>query len=278
MNAAAERPINIKASAWTIGVHLVLLLLFMFLKYSLPVSEINEEMGMEVNLGSSDEGSGTDQPMEIDDPAPAKAVVNYATAAPKSVASREILRTDDADAPAINATSQNKKQEHKNIEEIKKPSKTAHAGDKATQQQQRPRYVFTGTKGKGGNSATENVRGSSEGNTTGTGDRGVPGGTPGATNYTGVPGNGTGNMNHTLKGRSISPNRFEAEFNEGGVVEVRVTVNRNGDIIDKRILKSASPKLSVLALQKLSQARFDKKPDGDPEQFGIITIVFKTRS
>jgi hypothetical protein len=65
-----KRPlINNKALAWTIIVHALLLLLFIFLSYSVPHTNITDAGGgMEVNLGTSEDGSGTDQPMSKNDP------------------------------------------------------------------------------------------------------------------------------------------------------------------------------------------------------------------
>ncbi len=122
----------------------------------------------------------------------------------------------------------------------------------------------------------QNINGTSEGNTTGPGDRGVPGGTPGSTNYTGSPGNGKGGISTSLSGRQISPDRFEASFHEGGTVKIRVTVDRNGNIVAKSVVSSPSAELSKLAMQKLAQAKFSPSSDAQPQQFGTVTIVFKT--
>ena len=108
-------------------------------------------------------------------------------------------------------------------------------------------------------------------------DQGVQGGTPGAANYSGIPGNGTGGIGHTLSGRAISPDKFEAEFRESGKVVIHVTVDKNGNIIDKRVKTSSSPQLTKIALDKLSNARFSKSEGPEPQQFGDVTIIFKTR-
>ena len=59
---------------------------------------------------------------------------------------------------------------------------------------------------------------------------------------------------------------------------IKVTVDRDGNIIDKRIKSSPNRTLSNIALQKLSQAKFSPNKDAAPQQFGEITIVFKSRS
>jgi TonB family protein len=264
---ALERPkepfINNKALVWTIGVHALLLLLFFFLHTSTPLDKVTDVAGgLEVNLGSSDNGSGSDQPMSTKDPAEYQASVVFKSVAQQSSLPPDMMRSAEEDAPAVNNPNKRKG--------------TAPANEPGKPRPQ-PRYTYQGQHGQGGNSAMQNINGTSEGNTTGPGDRGVPGGTPGAPNYTGTPGDGTGGIRHTLSGRSISPDKFEAEFSEGGKVVIRVTVDRNGNIVDKRVVSSSSSQLTRLALEKLASAKFSKSEGPEPQQFGDVTINFKTR-
>jgi TonB family protein len=255
--------INNKALVWTIGVHTLLLLLFFLLHYKTPLSTVNEGSGgLEVNLGTSDNGSGNDQPMSTKDPAEYQASVVFKSVAQRSSLPNDMMRSAEADAPVVN--NPNKK------------NGTAQANEPGRTRQQ-PRYTYQGQRGQGGNSALQNINGTGEGNTTGPGDRGVPGGTPGAANYTGIPGNGTGGIGHTLSGRTISPDKFEAEFSESGKVVIRVTVDRNGNIVDKRVISSSGAHLTRLALEKLSAAKFSRSDGPEPQQFGDVTIIFKTR-
>lgn len=280
MNAEPEQPyINVKALGWTIGIHVLLFLLFLFAKYSSPVIETPlPELGMEVNLGTSDNGSGTDQPMNTEAPGASDAAAQNSAAASALVQQTQILQGNAPDAPAITPATNTNTTPGTATENNKKNTTAISSPNNAPSQQQRPKYVYSGGTGKGGNNATENREGTGEGNTIGDGDRGVPGGTPGVANYEGTPGNGTGGISHTLGRRTISPSRFEAEFNESGKVIIRVTVDKDGNIVDKRIKSSPSHRLSQLALQKLSQAKFSTSTDAAPQQFGEITIVFKTRS
>lgn len=263
--------VNYKALAWTVGTHALLLLLFLLLSYTIP-NEVPEDLGggLEVNLGTSDNGSGDDQPMSRKTPSEYQATVVYKSAIPvKSSVPQDIVRSDvEEDAPVIDNTT--KKATHPEEAPVKKEPKPAPKPS--------PRYTYAGDKGTGGNNATQDKAGTSEGNTTGNGDRGVPGGTPGADNYTGTPGNGTGGIGHTLSGRRISPDQFEAEFSEGGKVVIHVTVDRDGNIVNKRVKSSSSSHLTRIALDKLNNARFSKSNNSEPQQFGDVTIVFKTRN
>lgn len=268
--------IRLKAGAWTLLIHLLLFLFFWLFRYALPAPVHIEELGMEVNLGTDKDGFGNDQPMRTGMPAAFDPLGNPIPENSVADASGSILRSNDPDAPAITSTEDSSGTD---------PAATAQdrniAGSRQaipTSPAQQPRYVYSGSAGTDGNRAMSDQPGSSEGNTSGSGDRGVPGGSSGTANYTGHPGNGTGGMSHNLSGREISPRHFTAEFNEGGRVVVRVTVNRAGELIRKEIKSSPSPSLSNIALQKLSQAKFSTSRDAAPEQIGEVTIIFKTRS
>ena len=91
-----------------------------------------------------------------------------------------------------------------------------------------------------------------------------------------MPGNGSGGIGHTLTGRQISPAQFEAEFKESGKVVIHVTVDKSGAIVNKRVVSSSSPQLTKIALEKLANARFSKSESTEPQQFGDVTIIFKT--
>jgi hypothetical protein len=259
--------INNEALAWTIGVHALLLLLFFFLRYTImpPPPLVDLGGGLEVNLGTSDNGSGHDQPMSKKAPAAYQAAVVYKSVSVKSSVPKEIFRSTEADAPVVDEARHKKTPVQQPTENNPKPKP-----------QEKPKYAYAGDNGPGGNSAVVNAPGGNEGNTHGPGDRGVPGGTPGAANYTGIPGNGTGGIGHTLTGRTISPDKFEAEFHESGKVVIHVTVDRSGDIIDQRVKSSSSAQLTKLALEKLNTAHFSKSDGTEPQQFGDVTFYFKS--
>lgn len=274
--------INNKAALWTVGVHVLLLLLFILIKYSSPVMAVTQpDMGMEVNLGTDADGSGTDQPMVVGDPAAERAARQFHAAQQNQDAAKDIMQSDDADAPAVKPVQPNTAKNHNNSQtttQNNSRSTQQQATSNTRVQQQKPRYVYNGSTGPGGNGATADKPGTGEGNTTGNGDRGVPGGTPGAANYTGTPGSGNGGISHTLGGRTISPSIFSAEFHEGGKVVAQVTVDRDGNITNILIKSSPSNELTRIAKQKLSQAKFSKSTGSEPQQFGTVTIVFKARS
>lgn len=272
-----QEPINIKAAIWTVVIHLILLLLLLFITYKPPQIENIDEMGIEVNLGTSFDGSGIDQPMSVGEPVPDNAADASVSTASSTDIPTEIVESNDPDAPAINTT-ETKKTGNSNHPANSNTSNSNDRPANNNKPQQKARYVYGGSSGTGGNNAGTDVDGSSEGNTNGNGDRGVPGGTPGADNYDGTPGNGNG-ISHNISGRSIVafPPK-DAEFKEGGKVTVHITVNRAGIITGKRIVSASSPQLREIALKKVNSIRFNKSNTAPEEQFGNITFVFKTRS
>jgi TonB family protein len=275
----ADRKIDTRAAVWTAGVHILLLLLFIFIKYSSPAAQQPlQELGMEVNLGTDEDGGGDEQPMNTEEPAAKRmAATRKAAAAPKPSA-KEILHTDDRTAPSLSAPAKTKA---KDITESrvthKRVGQPAQQSNNSTVNQQ-PKYTYNGGTGRGGNAGPANTPGRTEGNGAGLGDKGVPGGVPGAANYTGTPGTGNG-ISHTLNRRSIiafpSP---EAEFREGGKVVIRITVNKNGTITNKQVVSASNGELRSIALKKLEKVKFNKSEEAPEEQFGNITFVFKTRS
>ena len=263
----------------TAVVHGLILLLLLLWHFTLPAQEATlPEMGMEVNLGTSDNGSGTDQPMDVEDPAASASSARYAASAASS--NTDVEQSEDNEAPSVATTTQAHHQHPQNNTDVRNNRSAANntVTTAHTAQPQRPRYVYQGSNARGGNSAAANMPGTSEGNTFGNGDRGVPHGTPGSPNYTGSPGNGTGGISYTLSGRTmIAFPPKEAQFRAGGRVVVRVTVARDGSITNRQIKSSSNTELNAIALRKTQQARFNASSTAPEEQFGDITYVFKIR-
>lgn len=275
-----EQQKNSKALIWTVGIHLALLLFFLLYKYTMPAVMAQEDLGMEVNLGTSENGFGDDQPEIPEDPAAAVSSVTASAASSNSNTEKEVETSEEPDAPAVNIN-RNQNNRRNNPQPVthntRNRSNTQSASTAAnTRPAQSPRYVYPGATGTGGNSAQGNRPGSNEGIGQGDGDMGVPGGTPGVSNYSGVPGGGGTSIGHSISGRNIvSRPDPKAEFREGGRVVIRVTVNREGAITDSRIVSAANATIRALALKKLQSVRFNKSTTAPAEQFGNITFNFR---
>jgi outer membrane biosynthesis protein TonB len=261
--------INGRALTWTVGTHLLLFLVFFLFRYAMPVPPPVTDAGggLEVNLGTSEDGSGHNQPMDARAPAEYKASVVYKSAPAKSALPKEIVQTTEADAPEV----ANKNNAAKNT-----VAPVAEAKPKP-RAEEKPKYSYPGDQGQGGNNAAQTKPGSGEGNGAGHGDKGVPGGTPGAPNYSGSPGNGTGGIGHTLASREMYPKSFIAEFSESGTVVIHVTIDKKGNIVAKTVISTSNPELTKIALEKLKTVHYSASDDSNPQDFDNITIRFQTR-
>ena len=271
-NTVKPRPLLI-----TLGIHALLLLFLLLWKFTLPAQlQPVQDSGLEVNLGTSADGSGNDQPMDVEDPAAAKTANARAAA---SGGQAEVVRSDDPDAPSLISNARRAANIADRPQVLRGgPDRASSPSTHNAQAQQQAKYVYEGSSGKGGNSAAQNATGAGEGITGRPGDQGVPNGTPGATNYSGTPGSGNGGYSIALGGRTIERAPTEGErFREGGRVMVHVTVNRAGEIVNKRVLSSTNTELNQIALRRLQGVRFNKSETAPAEQFGSITFVFKTR-
>lgn len=194
MSDTFERQKNAKATAVTLGVTGVLLLIMILYKWPLPSLSLPpvEEL-IEVNLGSSDFGSGKDQPLLPGEPAPSKQLA-YSPPATISTTQNNMkdVETDDknVDAPEIKRPVVAKQDATK----IDNDNRTVKTNNKpqpvVTEAPPRPKAVLgrtTGSNGNGGNGADRYEKGGNEGIAGGNGDQGRPGGVPGGKNYTGTP-------------------------------------------------------------------------------------------
>ncbi|RYY29725.1 MAG: hypothetical protein EOO04_06675 [Chitinophagaceae bacterium] len=103
---------NAKAGGYTAGICAGLLIIFLFVKWTLPVTPpVPEEEGIEVNLGNSDLGLGEDQPMSPDRPAPSEARPAYTPPKASPAVSEPVkdIETDDKDEDAPNESDSYKK-------------------------------------------------------------------------------------------------------------------------------------------------------------------------
>lgn len=260
-----EQKNNTVAWSITIGLHVLLILLFFFIKYSVPYQPHLEELGMEVNLGTSEDGYGFEQPEWIGDPADLEDNISSSTSTGEDEVRPSYTSPDGVDVLPT------RPQPTERSNQTTRRDNTQSTNVAATPQN--PRYTYQNRTGEGGNTGSSNVEGGSEGNTTGTGDRGVPDGTVGAENYEGSP--GRGNVRHNLRGRNmVSKPNDQASFNQGGTVKIIITVDNNGRILPGYIIEAPNAQLRRLAEEKLKSVKFNAVQPGPPEA-GIIYFDFK---
>ena len=221
-----------KASAWTIVVHVVLLLWFALtgLKYQDPPPE----EGIAINFGYEEDGSGANTQA-----APSTPVQNIPEPVePTPAAQEEVVTQDVEDAPVIEQTEEPVKETPKEPE-VKKPEEPVKettpdpepepdpqpTEEELEQQRKQDRLnkLFNTSK---------NGSGSGEGETTGGGDQGDPNGDPLSPNRTGNGGIGNSG-DYYLAGRDAR-NRPKPinDCNKEGVVVVKIRVDSEGRVVE----------------------------------------------
>ena len=282
---------NLKASGYTLGICILLALLFFFISWTLPVQPppVVEE-GIEVNLGNSDQGLGTDQPYLPGKPS-AQDHEKY-TPPKQAVVEKEPVKdveTDDnnkEDAPVVKKAPVTKPNATKipDKEVVKTPARPVKQPETTpTPPKPRPKALMHGVNGTGtgGNDADDYKPGSNQGIAGGHGDQGAPGGNPNSNNYTG---GGTGNsgvaISRGLAGRRITglPS-FTDDFNENAKVAVDIHVDASGTVTDASYQPRGSTtfdaSMKAIALRKARQVKFN---GGADESVGTIIFNFRVHN
>lgn len=278
-----------KAGGYTAGIIALLLVVFLFIKWTLPPppAPLLEE-GIEVNLGSSDEGFGEDQPFL---PGPPAQQEQQAYTPPKqTVAENEDVKdveTDDkdADAPEIKkppvVKPEAKKIPEKDVVKNTPKKPTTQPVTNPTPAPPKPKAQMKSVSGTGtgGNDADTYKKGSNQGIAGGSGDQGRPGGDPDSKNYTGTGGRGNSgvSISRGLQGRKwVKLPSFTDEFNENAKVAVDITVDAAGNVISAvyqpRGSTTAEAGMKAIAIRKAMQIKWNATGS---ESNGTIVFNFK---
>ena len=280
---------NRKAGLYTLLICGTLCLLLFLISWNLPFNPpVPVEEGLEVNLGNSDQGLGSDQPFLPNDPSK-QDQEKYTP--PKTVAAtKEALKdveTDDKDpdAPAVKKPPVTKPEAKKIPDKdltVRMPRKTVQPAINPTPAPPKPKAVFHGVNGEGtgGNDADHFKPGGNQGVAGGKGDQGQPGGDPNSTNYKGGGhGNGIAIIGG-LQGRRISSTpSFTDEFNENAKVAVDIHVDAAGNVTSAEYQAkgstTADASLKAIAIRKAHQVKFNT---GSDESSGTIIFNFKLKN
>jgi stage V sporulation protein SpoVS len=289
-NREFESRKNRKAGFYTLLICGSLFLLLFLISWTLPFNPpAPVEEGLEVNLGNSDQGLGSDQPYLPNDPS--KQDQEKYTPPKTAAATKEALKdveTDDKDpdpAPAVKQPTVTKPDAKKIPEKdltVKTPHKTVLPAVNPTPAPPKPKAVFHGVNGDGtgGNDADHFKSGGNQGITGGKGDQGAPGGDPNSSNY---KGGGHGNgiaIARGLQGRRISSTpSFTDEFNENAKVAVDIHVDAAGKVVSAEYQALGSTtsdaSLKAIAIRKAYQVKFN---GGSDESVGTLIFNFKLKN
>ena len=226
LTADFKRQKNIQAAIYTIAIATAILVMVWLVRFYEPiVPPPPPQEAIEINLGSSDVGSGVDQPQIPGTPAPEVQTATMPSEPMVSTASepvKDIEESDDKEATPILKPSVTKPNATKINEETKvvKATKPAVVTKPAPPQPKATMGQVRGGDGNGGNGAAIYKPGTGQGQGNGPGDQGSVGGNPNGRDYT----------PRRLGVRSVSiPSRsFEDDFKESGKIILEVTVDDNG--------------------------------------------------
>ena len=190
------------------------------------------EYGVAVNFGTTDFGSGTNQPKaptttnSEQTPEPNTAETS-AVSEPSTSKAEEIITTDDEAAIAIKKAEQEAAK--KKAEELAKAKAEAERIRKENEVKERKKKALDALMG--GISADDGNTSGSEGNDEKSGAKGQLNGDPYAPSYFGSPRTGSGGVGYGLNGRG-RPRKSKVipDCDEEGRVVVEIHVNQNGDV------------------------------------------------
>lgn len=272
---------NLKAAGLTAAVSAIIFLLFILVSWmpdQLPAQPMDQ--GVEVNLGNSDVGSGTVEPMSPGEPSQAEPAPSSQPAPAQQVAETQptVLPNAEPDAPPVNTAPKPEKKPAKNITNTPKVTRPKKVTTPAPPAPPRPKAIFKGGKStsQGGNNADSYNNSQNQGVAGGSGNQGKPNGNSNSDSYTGNGGTGTGGISITdgLGGRRVAGNyHFEDSYSHGGTVMVRVTVDENGKVTSATVdLPSGNPEIDRIAKTRAMQVTFSK---GTSVQTGRLKIRFE---
>lgn len=232
--------------------------ILLFLGFTTPLPLPGDE-GVEVNLGSSEQGLGDFQPEE---PALSRPVTPPPTRVEKI--EEKVVTQDTEEAPAIETSKEVAKEEA-----AVEPEEEKEVVEKAPEVN--PAAMYKGKSKESAETISEGIAG-------GEGDQGAPGGDKDAKNYLGKGGFGDG-PDWSLAGRTPKylPKPSNT-FAENGTVAVQITVNKYGKVVKAIAIDRGSTttdaKLRKLAEQAALKAVFNANLDAAELQRGTITYHF----
>lgn len=277
MNISVDKRRNDKIISWgiSIGIHILLILIFIWVKYTLPQVTNYQEDYLEIALGTDEDGFGDQVPQWVDAPAPITPT-SGATAQFNEDHNIE-TSTNAPDQVKINRRTQENKtvntQKNNNPQNTQNKNITNNNSNQVdnntpSENTQRGR-TYTGSN-TGGNLAQNNVDGTGRGNNpNGRQSVGTPGGNPTGTDV--VP-------RSYLEGRRIvqyPPPK--AKYNQRGVVKLQIWVDKTGKVTKHTILSSPSAELSKIASEKVKQTKFNAVNVGQDVQTGTIEFNFNVK-
>ena len=276
LNTPHER----KSALLTAIIAVLLLLIFSLL--GLRYFDPPIRYGIEVNFGTSSQGSGKVQPKELVAPPPLQAT-KASSSPPIEKAETKVLTQKEASIPVVKKEIKTPPKKVSPKKEIPKKEVNKPVEKKTPPAPPKPK-VDASTKNILSKMLTtkkvEAKNDQGEGNDQVQGDKGKREGNPYASSYyskAGLGGNGAG---YGLNGRSLQSNgAVTQECNEEGTVVVRITVDQQGNVIEAEAGVKGSTNVHPCLLTPARKTALLHKwfPDSNApsRQVGFVVVNFK---
>jgi outer membrane biosynthesis protein TonB len=288
-----------KKKSFTLTTILLSVLLLLLFYIGLTYMDPPIENGITVNFGTMEFGMGEEQPVKKIKSQPAEPVEELEeevveekpAAQPEEVAEEDLtekatekvltqedeesIRIKQQEAARREAEEAARKAQAK-AEQLAREQKAAE--EKAQREKEAKKKKLDELMG-GLNKSDGEVQGS-EGDDDRAGDKGQPDGDPYATSYYGSPGAGSGTGGYGLSGRSlVSKGKVQQDCNEEGRVVVKITVDRNGKVIDATPGVKGTTNSDPCLLEPARKTAFLHKWNLDSkapnQQIGFVVVNFK---
>lgn len=273
---------NKKALLYTIIVCAVFLVIAVFYTWKLVTPPVPDTTDLiQINLGNEQEGLGDIQPLVPGDPAPDEQSI---------AAVHSVKKSNEAPSRQIDADENSKDPDAASVLKSEHPNKEAkEINNKSTAKNTRsvnpsnitnpapappkPKTVYKGGTGNGGNGAETDNGFRNQGYKGGSGDAGSPNGNPDS--YGNAPSGKVGvSVVRGLSGRKpvFFPNRND-NFNENAKVYMDITVNPAGKVVSvttARGTTTSKSKLISIARETAMELKFNPTTSGNNETGTIL--------
>jgi len=270
----------------TVIINVVLLLLLFF--FGLTYLDPPPENGIAVNFGTSEVGSGTEQPTQ-----PVKSAPQQSTSQPTSTpqsepeVNEEVVSQETEEAPVIEEKEEVKKPTptEKSKKEEKSSEEKAEPVEEKKEEEKKPDPKPDKSTSDAMNSILngpekDGQENGGEGNDNQAGDKGDPNGDPDASSYYGQGKGLDGDGNYRLGGRkALNKEKFVQDCNESGVVVVKIEVNQQGKVVNAVAGVKGTTNTASCLLEPARRAalatKFNSDVDAPVKQVGTIIYEFK---
>ena len=259
----------------------VLLVLLLFV-VGPPYMDPPEEYGVAVNFGTTDFGSGANEPKaptttNLEDIPEPKKTELPADSEPSSSNTEEVLTAEEEVEIALKKAQ--KETAKKKAEQEAKLKSEAERIRKENEVKERKKKALDDLMG--GIGSNDGKTSGSEGIDEKAGDKGQLNGDPYAPSYFGSPGVGNGGLGYGLNGRGTpSKSKIIPECDEQGRVVVEIHVNQNGDVTQAMPGKRGTTgDICLYEAAKKTALTHKWPPDSKApiKQIGFVIVEFSVR-